>query len=150
VVGICFGHQLIPHFFGGSTEPAPVGWGVGVQQTELVSHEAWMEPEQTRVGLLSSHKDQVVELPENARCIARSPHCPIAGYVIGEQVLTLQGHPEFSKGYSEALMRKRESILGPDTFARGMASLQEETHEALVARWIMNFIESNGTEDESL
>jgi GMP synthase-like glutamine amidotransferase len=102
-----------------------------------------MQPVQSKVGLLSSHKDQVVELPRNARVIARSEFCPNSGYVIGNQVLTLQGHPEFSKSYVEELMRTRQLVLGEQTFLAGIASLQEETHEALVARWIMNFIEGS-------
>ena len=141
VDGICFGHQLVAHYFGGRTAPAEAGWGVGVHDTEFLSNESWMDPEQTRVGLLSSHKDQVIELPDGARSIARSDFCPNAGYVIGDQVLTLQGHPEFSKAYAEALMRTREELLGPQTLKAGITSLQDDTHETLVARWILNFVE---------
>jgi len=141
IVGICFGHQLIAHFFGGRTAAAEAGWGVGVHSVELISHESWMQPAQPEIRLLSSHKDQVLELPANARSIARSDFCPNAGYVIGDQVLTLQGHPEFSKAYAEVLMRSREELLGRQTFEEGIASLQQETHEPLVARWILNFIE---------
>jgi GMP synthase-like glutamine amidotransferase len=143
VVGICFGHQLIAHFFGGCTEPAAVGWGAGVQKTQLLSQEGWMDPARQEIGLLCMHQDQVVRLPDNAQPIARSSHCPNAGFVIGDQVLTLQGHPEFSKSYTEVLMRSRRELLGEQRFQAGVASLREETHEALVARWILNFIEQN-------
>ncbi|MCZ6710472.1 MAG: GMP synthase [Gammaproteobacteria bacterium] len=141
VVGICFGHQLIAHYFGGRTEPAAAGWGVGVHNVQFIGAESWMQPAQSEVGLLSSHKDQVVELPLNARVIARSDFCPNSGYVIGDQVLTLQGHPEFSKSYVDELMRARQQLLGEQTFQAGIASLREETHEALVARWILNFMD---------
>jgi GMP synthase-like glutamine amidotransferase len=141
IVGICFGHQLIAHYFGGRTEPAEAGWGVGVHNVEFIGSESWMQPAQSKVGLLSSHKDQVVELPKDARVIARTDFCPNSGYVIGDQVLTLQGHPEFSKSYVEELMRTRQIVLGEQTFLAGIESLQQETHEALVARWILNFIE---------
>ena len=73
---------------------------------------------------------------------ADSPQCPNAGFTIGDQVLTLQGHPEFSKGYSAALMEKREELLGAEVYGRGMASLTEATHEQIVASWILNFLKS--------
>ncbi len=140
LIGICFGHQLLAHYFGGETTAAASGWTVGVQRTRLLCDEPWMEPGADEVGLLSSHKDQVVKLPQNACVIASSAQCPNAGFTIGDQVLTLQGHPEFSKGYSAALMEKREELLGAETFDRGMASLAEDTHEQIVASWILNFL----------
>jgi GMP synthase-like glutamine amidotransferase len=139
VAGICFGHQLIAHFFGGRTEPAPAGWAVGVHGVRLLSRETWMVPERARVGLLSSHKDQVSRLPDGARLIASTDSCPLAGFVIGEDVMTLQGHPEFSKSYAEALMRKREGLLGPEKFAAGIESLGQETDEPLVGQWLLRF-----------
>ncbi len=140
IVGICFGHQLIAHFFGGRTEPASVGWGVGVHGAEIVSRERWMDPHQGTVRMLSSHKDQVVALPEGARPIATSDFCPNAAFAIGDTVMTWQGHPEFSKDYAEALMRRREGLLGPETFAAGLASLENDIDRELLARWILNFI----------
>ena len=140
MIGICFGHQLLAHYFGGEASAAASGWSVGVQRTRLLCDEPWMDPGADEVGLLSSHKDQVVKLPKDARVIASSAQCPNAGFTIGDQVLTLQGHPEFSKSYSAVLMEKREELLGAETFERGMASLAEDTHEQIVASWILNFL----------
>jgi GMP synthase-like glutamine amidotransferase len=140
IVGICFGHQLVAHYFGGRTEPASVGWGVGVHGAEIVSRESWMDPHQESVSMLSSHKDQVVALPRGARRVASSAFCPNAAYAIGDVVMTWQGHPEFGKDYAETLMRRREARLGPETFAAGLASLEDDIDRGLLARWILNFI----------
>jgi GMP synthase-like glutamine amidotransferase len=140
VVGICFGHQLIAHFFGGETAPAAVGWSVGVQTTEVLAPQPWMQPPAARFGLLSSHRDQVVRLPEGAQRFAASARCPHAGFVIDNRVLTFQGHPEFTKPYAAELMRLREAMLGPAVFDAGMASLEDETDASLVARWILNWV----------
>ena len=138
LVGICFGHQLVAHFFGGRTRA--VGWAVGVQQCTVVENASWMRPSLTDFALLSSHKDQVVELPAGARLLISSEFCPVSGYAIGDQVFTLQGHPEFSKPYSRELMTMRRELLGTETFERGIESLTQETHEPEVAQWIANFI----------
>jgi len=146
VAGICFGHQLIAHFFGGRTEPAPAGWSVGVHRVRILRREPWMVPPLPEIGLLSSHKDQVTCLPDGAELIASTDRCPVAGFVMGSAVVALQGHPEFSKPYAEALMRKREALLGPETFTAGIDSLAQDTHEHLVGTWLLRFFsESRAT-----
>jgi GMP synthase-like glutamine amidotransferase len=140
IVGICFGHQLLAHFFGGLTEPAATGWVVGVHETRVLESQSWMQPACPEFALLSSHKDQVARLPEGAQTIASSDACPHAGFIIGERVMTLQGHPEFNKPYAAALMGKRQTLIGPTTFARGMDSLSRETHSEVIGQWLLNFL----------
>jgi len=140
IVGICFGHQLLAHYLGGETARAEVGWCVGVHDSRVLAAQPWMEPAAARFGLLSSHRDQVMRLPDGARLFAASERCPNAGFVIGGQVLTFQGHPEFTKPYAEDLMRMREAMLGPEVFSTGIASLERATDQVLVARWILNFV----------
>ena len=100
VIGICFGHQLMAHFFGGLTEPAP-GWAVGVHQSRIVADAPWLEPKMERFGLLSSHKDQVTRLPEGAELIASNECCPIAGVHLGRGRADVSGPP-----------RVQETLLG--------------------------------------
>ncbi len=138
VVGVCFGHQLLAHFCGGRTEQ--VGWAVGVHRCEVVHGGPWMQPPLNEFGLLSSHQDQVRELPAGARLLFRTAFCPISGFAMGDQVLTVQGHPEFTKPYARALMEMRRDLLGAGTFQAGLASLDEATHERDVARWLLNFM----------
>lgn len=141
VIGICFGHQLMAHFFGGRTERAAAGWGVGVHNSCVVGEEAWMVPSQNQLKLLSMHKDQVTVLPEGARLLVSSDFCPIGGFAIGNQVVTLQGHPEFHKNYSRSLMEMRIELIGEPRFQAGMKSLSDDTDEAAVGRWMINFLQ---------
>jgi GMP synthase-like glutamine amidotransferase len=149
ILGICFGHQLIAHFFGGRTEPAQAGWAVGVQQNRMLVDEPWMTPGGARLNLIASHKDQVSELPESARVIATSEFCPIGGFVISDQVLTFQGHPEFQPAYSRDLMEMRRELLGEEAYLEGVESLTRETDEAKVGHWMINFLLQKRTEDRS-
>ena len=146
VVGICFGHQLIAHFFGGETAPAENGWAVGVQENRTIAFEPWMDSSDTRLNLIASHKDQVIRMPDGAKLIASSDFCPVGGFIIGGQVLTLQGHPEFDRDYSRDLMVMRREMIGEETFEQGVASLAKETDEARVGQWIINFLSSQEEE----
>lgn len=139
VVGICFGHQLIAHFFGGETGPAEVGWTVGVQPSRVVAEAEWMVPPARTLRLLASHKDQVLRLPPGARRIAAGERCPEAGFQFGD-ALTFQGHPEFTPAYAADLMDSRAEVLGTDLHAAGKASLCGDIDSVLVARWMLNFL----------
>ncbi|MCZ6888921.1 MAG: GMP synthase [Gammaproteobacteria bacterium] len=138
-VGICFGHQLIAHVLGGKTTAASVGWGVGVHEVRVVDKQPWMDPALPSINLLCSHKDQVLVLPERARVIASSEFCPLAGFALGSHFITFQGHPEFSTGYARALMNSRVELLG-DAYEPGIRSLEHDTDETSVGRWMLNFV----------
>ena len=141
VIGICFGHQLLAHFFGGRCEKAAVGWGVGLKQARILEQRPWMQPAVENLGLLCSHQDQVVALPDGATCFAGSDFCPIAGFEIPGRAMTLQGHPEFSPGYSAGLMGCRREQLGEAVYQVGMDSLANAPDANLAARWIANFLD---------
>ena len=61
--------------------------------------------------------------------------------------MTLQGHPEFSKDYARALMDYRRDILGVDSHARGVSSLEKTIHRSEVISWILNFLTEDHPEN---
>ncbi len=140
LIGICFGHQLIAQALGGKTEPAPQGWGVGVHNYSITTRPSWLSSGKKSFSLIVSHKDQVVQLPKNATLIAGSRFCPYAAFYIGQHIFTTQGHPEFSKEYSAALMQYRRKILGNNLHQAGLDSLERPTDEITFTRWMINFV----------
>ncbi len=140
IVGICFGHQLLAEALGGRAEKSDRGWGSGVAGTQMCQTRAWMEPALDELSLIVSHQDQVTEMPPGAECLGGSEFCPYAVMSIGDNVLSFQGHPEFSHELSRALIEMREDTLGPEVAAAGYASLATPTQERTVAAWIVRFL----------
>lgn len=142
VIGVCFGHQLIAHFRGGLVAPAEVGWGVGVHSLRLTQHETWMHPTTDELALLASHKDQVLKLPDGAVHLAGSPFCPNAMYRVGDRVLCVQQHPEFTPRYALDLTATREALIEPATFDVAMRSFGQPVSSGVFASWVHRFIEA--------
>ncbi len=139
-LGICFGQQLICRALGGTVEKANAGWGVGVHTTQILERRSWMEPSRDTLSLLVSHQDQVIEPPAEATLLASHPFCPHDMFAIGEHMLTLQGHPEFPKGYSRAVMDMRREVIGESTYREGMASLEQPVDSDVAAAWMLGFL----------
>lgn len=140
IIGICFGHQLIAHFFGGSTARADTGWCVGIQHNLVLVPEPWMVPAAATFDLPASHRDQVMALPPDAIRFAATDRCPNAGFVVGTNVLALQCHPEFTPSYARDLLELRRPVLGDDVVDAAQATLGQPSDGPLVARWMLNFL----------
>lgn len=96
--GICFGHQIMAHAFGGTVRKSGKGWGVGVQ--------AYYYPGETPLRdshVLVFHQDQVEDVPEGASVIGGNAFCPNGVLRYDFPALSAQFHPEFETGYVEAL-----------------------------------------------
>jgi len=149
-VGICFGHQLVAEALGGKTLAADQGWCVGVHSVKLNDEATDYGLGDGEIQLLSSHKDQVQELPTGGRLLASTDTCPMAMTAVGDHILTIQGHPEFHKDYARALLDMRREILGDSLYQDAVSSLTEETDQTKVASWIINFMAGQAAEQELL
>ena len=140
LVAVCFGHQLVADLFGGKTEKSDKGWGVGVSSNQIISKKEWMQPYTPSLNIVVSHQDQVTSLPDQSEIIASSEFCPNFMLLVGENILTIQGHPEFNTQYSQALMRHRKDRIGEERFKLGITSLKNNTDELLFVQWMLNFL----------
>ena len=145
-VGICFGHQLLAQAMGGQVIRADAGWGVGVSRNVITTPLWWMRDRvQERINLLVSHQDQVVEMPKDMELLGGSEFCPIYFCQVGNNALTIQGHPEFSRDYSRAIMDYRRDVIPAPDVEAGIESLQLPVHEKIVFEWIVNFMKGDSS-----
>ena len=139
-VGVCFGHQLLAWALGGTVERAGSGWGVGVRTLEIVRSEPWMEPPAPRLRLHHMHQDQVTAMPEGGVVLACADHCEIAMFQVGDRMVGMQAHPEFTVAYAKALIDDRVERIGTELATEALASLDDPTDEAVAAQWMAAFL----------
>lgn len=143
LLGVCFGHQLIADALGGKVVKSDKGWGIGRHTYALREPRPWMDPALRELSLLACHQDQVVEPPPGAQVLASSPFCEYAMLAIGERVMTVQAHPEFTPDYATALYESRRERFGAQVTEQGIASLAEPTHAGDFARWALRFLSAD-------
>jgi len=125
LVGICFGHQIIAEALGGRVEKSDKGWGLGVDTYRLAPGASIDDQEQIMLNIF--HQDQIVELPPGAEVYASSDFCEYAGMVIGDQVLTIQAHPEFRAEFNRQLLEARKTSVIPGDLANtAIEALREQ------------------------
>ena len=103
LVGLCFGHQVMAHAFGGTVAKARQGWGIGLHRYTIRDRPDWAG-DATSVAVMASHQDQVVTPPAGATVVGASDFTPYAIIDYGGDAISFQCHPEFTSAFSHALV----------------------------------------------
>lgn len=140
VFGACFGLQVIATALGGRVELNPGGrFAFGSEQIRFAGPGELGEV----LTLLESHGEQATALPPGARRLASSATAENEMFAIGEHVLAVQFHAEFTPQMmlDKILPRLRdERRLDPDEEARALASLEAPLDSAQFMAAIRRFL----------
>lgn len=141
LVGICFGHQILADALGGKAQKSERGWGLGLKAFSIFDHKPWMAEKPGTCSLYFAHQDQVIQLPLGAERLGGNAFCPNAFFVIDDQVLGIQGHPEFTHNIMIELVEQMKEKVDSAILNTAVKSLNSATPDnQLVGRWIVNFL----------
>ncbi|KAJ3677159.1 hypothetical protein LUZ60_002883 [Juncus effusus] len=136
VLGICFGHQVLCRALGGRVGKASAGWDIGVTkvimsekltQCRFVDELGELPP---CAKILECHQDEVLEVPPGAQVLASSNKTGVEMFCIGNNMLGIQGHPEYTKDIMYNLIDRIVSKELIDTDFGDEAKIQLEAEDA--------------------
>ncbi|ODV93236.1 hypothetical protein PACTADRAFT_35866 [Pachysolen tannophilus NRRL Y-2460] len=149
IVGVCFGAQIINIAFGGKVCRNPQGWEAGIQKIKLNENLSknffFKNYFKKNINLIEMHKDYIYSLPDEKYDfinIGSTIYCKIQGiYSLKCKILTVQGHPEFSKQFSNKIIELVFRKTNPELCEKFLeANANSENEGALIGESFVNFL----------
>jgi len=124
VLGVCFGHQLLAHAYGGRVVRSPRGREIGTVEVELTA-EGRADPLfrglPSRLAVQTTHEDMVLEPPPGTVVLAGNGHTAIQALAFRPSSRGVQFHPEVQPDAMRVLIQARAEKLEAEATARGQA-----------------------------
>ncbi|XP_073148050.1 gamma-glutamyl peptidase 5-like [Henckelia pumila] len=121
VLGICFGHQVLCRALGGKVAKSNTGWDIGVREVSFTQDfyscgfSDGLDEMPQNLSIIECHQDEVWELPVGAQVLAVSGKTRVEMFSFGENVVGIQGHPEYTKDILDNLV---DRLLSNGTIER--------------------------------
>lgn len=132
--GICYGHQLLSHAFGGEVGYNPAGRAAGTMHVETLDccrSDALLGSLPTRFPAHMLHMQSVLRPADDAIVMARSPMDPHHMIKHAHNIYSTQFHPEFSPAFVRAhLHYYAEVYRGCGIDARALCESVSETPQS--------------------
>lgn len=137
-LGICYGHQLLAHAFGGTVANHPGGREIGTTQVTLspaAETDTLLQGFEEQFDVHTSHLQSVTALPADAQILASNDFEPHHAVRFAENVWGLQFHPEFDEGVMRAYIEERDASLSKENL--DPARLLQAVRETPVAKSVL-------------
>ncbi|CAI0427693.1 unnamed protein product [Linum tenue] len=91
--------QVLCRALGGRVGKATTGWDIGLRRVRIRSSflEDLSRMSPPSLSIIECHQDEVYEVPSEAKVIAFSDKTGVEIFAIGDHILGIQGHPEYTK-----------------------------------------------------
>jgi GMP synthase (glutamine-hydrolysing) len=113
VLGICYGHQLLAHAFGGRVGRNPRGREIGSVEVRLRDARAdpLLRGLPDRAHFQATHVESVLALPRGAVLLAENEADPHHAFRLGDAAWGVQFHPEFDADVMRGYLEVRRDVL---------------------------------------
>lgn len=148
MLGICFGHQLVAKALGGVIGKNPSGefiWRCNkVDVTkEFAAKQYYLDANLGASGfhIMQSHEDQILKKPLDGKVMGGCQDCRYEVLLYGNNILTLQGHPEAEskKMLTRLPMLEKNNILTKEQIKNAQNSFDNDEADN-TTRLIINFL----------
>ncbi|NQW10337.1 MAG: type 1 glutamine amidotransferase [Alphaproteobacteria bacterium] len=144
-LGVCFGSQILAsalcdrdQVFRRTT--CDVGYKP-LRRSDTAPGDAIAKDLRPRFPMFVWHNDDVRANHPDMVVLASSDDCPNQVWRYRDQpVWGIQGHPEFTPAYVEALMLSRLDRIGRSAVEEARKTLGGKVHREIITRWIENFL----------
>ncbi|KAL5208352.1 hypothetical protein ABZP36_032787 [Zizania latifolia] len=134
LLGICFGHQVLCRALGGRVGKSRSGWDIGVKKVTILPHQfeglelfGDLDELPTTASVIEVHQDEVWEVPPRGRVLAYSDKTRVEMFAVGDHVLGVQGHPEYTK---DILYNLIDRLIRSHVITRNIGEEARQTAEA--------------------
>lgn len=112
MLGVCLGSQLLAERLlgSGATAPSPKGLNIGLEALES-SHTNWSSQNAVPQFHYYEVKPEAIGRRPDAELVLTGAHSLVQGFTVGEHVLGVQGHPEFTVDDVKRLVRHNTDLL---------------------------------------
>jgi len=122
VLGVCFGHQLLAHAYGGRVVRNPLGREIGTIQVDLTASgqaDPLFRGLPPRLAVQATHEDIVPEPPEGTVVLAGNANTAVQALAFRPCARGVQFHPEVQPEAMRALIQARAERLESEATSRG-------------------------------
>jgi GMP synthase (glutamine-hydrolysing) len=122
VLGVCFGHQLLAHAYGGRVVRNPLGREIGTIQVDLTESgqaDPLFRGLPPRLAVQATHEDIVPEPPEGTVVLAGNANTAVQALAFRPCARGVQFHPEVQPEAMRALINARAERLESEATSRG-------------------------------
>ncbi|MDY7228631.1 glutamine amidotransferase [Hyalangium rubrum] len=123
VLGVCFGHQLLAHAYGGRVVRNPQGREIGTVEVRLTEHgraDPLFQGLSETIAVQATHEDIVPEPPAGAVVLAGNTNTAVQALAFRPHTRGVQFHPEVQPAAMQALIQARAERLEAEATARGV------------------------------
>lgn len=123
VLGVCFGHQLLAHAYGGTVRKNANGREIGTitcALTDAGAKDPLFDGITPRFEVQATHEDIVDEWPDEVELLASNANTTNQAFRVGRNVRAVQFHPEIDAATMKALIEARTRSLEAEATAKGV------------------------------